>query len=169
MKNENTRISRTDIGLLAIRVILAVVFIFHGGQKLFGLFGGPGIEGFAGWLQSMGIPAATLNAYLAASAEFFGGVALLLGLATRIAVVPMIATMVVAILTVHPGAFSAKEGGMEYALTLAVVLAGIGLTGAGKLSVDALLSSCSKKCEEVTESRGGGDAKNLRHAPTPTS
>lgn len=159
MTNEDTHVRLNDFGLLAIRAILAVVFIYHGGQKLFGLFGGQGIDAFAGWLQSMDVPAATLNAYLAASAEFFGGIALLLGLATRFAVVPMIGTMVVAILMVHPNAFSAREGGMEYALTLAVVLFGIGLTGAGKISIDALLCSRTKHAKL---------ASAMSHAPLHT-
>ncbi len=141
-----------DLGLLAIRIMLGVVFIFHGGQKLFGMFGGPGIEGFAGWLGSMNVPAPTANAYLAAGAEFFGGIALLVGLGTRIAVVPLIATMVVAILMVHGHAFSIQEKGMEYPLTLAVVMAGIGLTGAGRFSLDAVLR---QKCHSENGTENG--------------
>ncbi len=149
MNKSDSNASLGDWGLLAIRMMLAAVFLFHGSQKLFGIFGGPGIEGFAGWLGSMNVPAPTINAYLAAGTEFFGGVALLLGVATRIAVIPMVVTMLVAIVTVHGSAFSAQEGGMEYPLTLAVVLAGIGLTGAGKLSLDARLITTLKAKREM--------------------
>jgi putative oxidoreductase len=121
--------------------MIAVVFLFHGSQKLFGAFGGPGLEGFAGWLASINVPAPTLNAYLAAGAEFFGGAALLLGLGTRLAVLPLVITMIVAIVMVHPDAFSARNNGMEYPLTLAVTLVGIGLTGAGRFSFDAAIGA----------------------------
>src|SRR5262245_13403487 len=119
----------TDIGLLLIRAVLAAVFIYHGGQKLFGLFGGYGITGTAGWMGSVGIPVPTLSAVLAGSAEFFGGLVLLAGTGARIAAVPMAFTMVVAILTAHRSAFDSRAGGMEYPLTLLVVLLGIALIG----------------------------------------
>ena len=135
------RIALNDLGLLIIRVMPAVVFMFHGSQKLFGAFDGPGMEKFTGGLETMGIPMPTANAYLAACAEFFGGLALLLGAGTRIAVIPLVVTMLVASFVAHGTAFSLASGGMEYALTLAVVTAGLGLTGAGRFSVDGLLSS----------------------------
>ena len=47
---------RTNLGLLAMRTMVGVVFVFHGGQKLFGLFGGNGLEATAGWMESIGIP-----------------------------------------------------------------------------------------------------------------
>jgi putative oxidoreductase len=128
-----------DVGLLLIRVMLGVVFVYHGSQKLFGAFGGPGLEGFAGFMTKMGLPMPYLQAVLAGSAEFFGGLALLLGLATRLAVVPMVVTMLVASFMVHGKAFSVQNGGMEYPLTLAVVLVGLGLTGPGALALDAVL------------------------------
>ena len=135
------RVTTLDVGLLLIRALPAVVFMFHGSQKLFGMFGGPGIDGFAGMLAQMGIPLPGLNAYLAASAEVFGGLLLLLGLGTRIAAVPLAVTMLVAALVVHGAAFSLQHNGMEYALTLAVVTAGLGFTGAGRLSLDAVLAT----------------------------
>ena len=63
-----------DIGLFLIRAVLAVVFIYHGSQKLFGWFGGHGIGGTAGWMESMGIPYPMLSAVLAGGTEFFGGI-----------------------------------------------------------------------------------------------
>lgn len=126
----------TDVGLLLIRAIVGIVFIYHGYHKLFG-----GLRGFADALDAMGLPLPMVSAALAACAEFFGGLALLLGVATRIAVVPMVFTMIVAILTAHRHAFSLQHGGMEYALTLGVVMLGLGLTGAGRLSVDGAMKS----------------------------
>ena len=61
-------------GLLLIRVMIGFVFFYHGGQKLFGIFGGYGIEGTAGFFASIGIPFPTLSVYLAGGAEFFGGI-----------------------------------------------------------------------------------------------
>lgn len=122
-----------DLGLFLMRAMLGVVFVFHGGQKLFGLFGGYGLEATAGWMESIGIPLPMVSAALASSTEFFGGLALLTGLGLRLASVPLTITMIVAALT-HTG-FSAQTGGMEYPLTLAIVTAGLGLTGGGRLAL----------------------------------
>lgn len=133
----NDRLQRgmTDAGLLGIRLMLGVVFAYHGSQKLFGTFGGPGIEGFAGFLASMGVPLPTLNAYLAGGAEFFGGLLLAVGFGARLASIPVAFTMFVAAFMVHGGAFGAQNNGMEYPLTLAVVTAGVGLVGPGRLTL----------------------------------
>jgi putative oxidoreductase len=55
----------TDTGLFLIRTVLAAVFVFHGSQKLFGWFGGYGIEGTAGWMETVGIPFPTVSALMA--------------------------------------------------------------------------------------------------------
>jgi putative oxidoreductase len=123
-----------DLGLLAMRVMLAVVFLFHGAQKLFGVFDGPGLEGFAGWLDSLGVPLPAVSAFLAALAEFGGGLALATGVGTRLVGVPLAFTMFVAAFAAHSG-FAAQSGGMEYPLTLAVMVVGLVLTGPGRLVV----------------------------------
>ena len=110
-----------------------IVFLFHGSQKLFGLFEGPGLEGMAGWLESLGVPFPMLSAALAGGAEFFGGLALITGLGSRLLSIPLTFTMLVACWT-HTG-FSAAQGGMEYPLLLAVLAAGLGLTGPGKYAL----------------------------------
>jgi len=124
-----------DIGLTLLRVILGVVFLAHGYQKLFVY----GIGGVTGTFTQMGIPAAHLSAYLATFAEFFGGIALLLGLFTRLAAIPVAFTMVVAILQVHlQGGFYAPKG-VEYPLTLLVGNIALVVAGGGAFALDNIL------------------------------
>jgi putative oxidoreductase len=130
---------RVDTGLLAMRVMIGVVFVFHGAQKLFGLFGGYGIDGTAGFMDSLGIPFPTLSAVLAGGAEFFGGLALITGFGQRLMSIPLVFTMLVASLTAHSG-FGAQSGGMEYPLTLAVMSAGLGLLGPGRFTLAGAFS-----------------------------
>lgn len=146
-----------NAGLLAIRIMVGVVFVFHGSQKLFGAFGGPGLEGFAGFLTQLQVPFPMASAVLAAVAEFGGGLALIAGVGTRAVALPLVVTMLVAAFKVHGSAFSAQAGGMEYALTLAVISAGLGLTGAGAFSVDHLLGSSLK-----TQTSGSGKIEPRR-------
>lgn len=133
---------RSDLGLLTLRLGLATVFMYHGSQKLFGAFGGPGLEGFTGYLTQLGIPFASLNAVLAASTEFFGGIALLVGLFVPLVSLPLVFTMLVAAFSAHQG-FNAAAGGNEYPLMLAFATAALGMLGAGHFSVQALLPPLS--------------------------
>ena len=135
-----SRSAMLDLGLLLIRLVLAAVFLFHGAQKLFGAFGGDGIEGFAANLENLKVPYPTLSAWLAGLAEFCAGIFLVIGWGMRIAIIPAIFTMLVAIVKVHPNAFSAQNKGMEYALTLGVVLLGLVFTGPGRFSLGSLFS-----------------------------
>lgn len=127
----------TNIALLSLRTILAVVFIFHGSQKLFGLFGGYGLTATGQYMESIGIPFGTVNAFLAGSTEFFGGILLLAGVFVPFVTIPMVITMLVASFVAHTG-FNAQTGGMEYSLTLAVVLASLGLLGGGDWTLERL-------------------------------
>lgn len=145
MSTSSLRGNSTNLGLLLIRVMLGVIFVFHGSQKLFGVFGGPGLEGFAGFLTQLHVPVPMVSAVLAAVAEFGGGLALLLGAGTRLAVIPVVITMLVAAFKVHGSAFSVQAGGLEYPLALAVITAAIGLTGAGELSVDHWLAKAGRR------------------------
>ena len=125
-----------DLGLLLLRTMLAVVFLWHGSQKLFGLFGGHGIDGTAVWLGSIGVPLPTLSAILAGASEFGGGLALVAGLAFRLTLPPLVFTMLIAAFVGHAGkGFDAQSGGMEYPLTLAVAVTALILTGPGRLRV----------------------------------
>jgi len=137
-----TPLFSNDIATLFPRIILALVFIFHGGQKMFGWFGGAGLEATAQFMNiNLDIP--VFLAFAAALAEFFGAIFLLLGLFTRISAFALGVTMLVAILTVHPDAFLLSEGGMEYTLTLLFMSVLAFILGPGKISLDAILF---KKC-----------------------
>ncbi|MDH5540560.1 MAG: DoxX family protein [Rhizobacter sp.] len=134
----------TDAGWapLALRIPVGIVFAAHGAQKLFGLFGGYGLEGTGQWMDSIGIHPGYWMALLAGGAEFFGGLALLIGLLVRPAAAALAVTMLVAIFSVHidKGLFMANNG-YEFALALLAVTVALLLSGAGRLSVDAGLAT----------------------------
>jgi putative oxidoreductase len=136
------RLVATDAGLapLALRVPVGIIFIAHGAQKLFGWFGGYGLEGTGKFMSSIGLDPGYLMALLAGSAEFFGGIALLLGLLVRPASAVLAFTMGVAIFGVHfsKGLFL-SNGGYEFGLALLAVTIALAVSGAGRLSVDELL------------------------------
>ena len=135
MKTLNLRNSTThDAALLLLRGITGTVFTYHGAQKLFGLFGGAGLTGFAGYLDSIGIPFPLANASLAAGAEFLGGLALLAGVGVGVASLPLIVTMLVACFALRANGFDSQKGGFEFPLTLGIVTAAIGLLGPGRFS-----------------------------------
>jgi putative oxidoreductase len=137
------RIAATRAGLapLAVRIPVGIIFMAHGSQKLFGWFGGYGLEGTGQWMGSVGLHPGYLMALLAGSAEFFGGLALLLGLLVRPAAAALGISMLVAILSVHisKGLFVANNG-YEYALALLAVSISLLVSGAGRASVDAVLA-----------------------------
>ena len=125
-----------DIGLAFLRVVVGAIFVAHGGQKLF-VFG---FDGVAGAFGQMGIPMAGIIGPFVALVEFFGGLALVTGLLTRIASLGLLSTMVVAILKVHlPNGFFAPTG-IEFPLSLLGSTAMIALTGAGSLSLDGIIA-----------------------------
>ncbi|RTE85836.1 MULTISPECIES: DoxX family protein [Gammaproteobacteria] len=129
-------------GALALRVPVGIILAAHGAQKLFGWFGGYGLEGTGQWMASIGLAPGVLMAFLAGGAEFFGGLALVLGVLTRPAAVLNAITMVVAIFAVHfQNGFFMSNGGYEYALALLAATVSLALSGAGKLSVDQKLAS----------------------------
>jgi len=132
--------SRGGVAALVLRVPVGLTLAAHGAQKLFGWFGGYGLEGTGQWMASIGLEPGTLMALLAGSAEFFGGLALVLGLLTRPAALVSAFTMLVAIFTVHIGnGLFMSNNGYEYALSLFAVTLALTIQGAGRFALDNLL------------------------------
>ena len=129
-------------GPLALRIPVGLIFAAHGAQKLFGWFGGYGLEGTGQWMGSIGLNPGYLMALLAGSAEFFGGLALVFGLLVRPAAAALAFAMLVAIFSVHidKGLFVANNG-YEFGLALFAVAVSLVVTGAGRASLDAALVS----------------------------
>jgi putative oxidoreductase len=125
----------SDIGLLLIRLVLAAVFIYHGAGKLFGVFGGNGIRATAAFFDGLGIPMPTAAAWLQGILEFFGGILIGLGVLTRIVCIPLSLSMFVAVFVAHWGKWDVRAGGMEFALTLAVVLLSLAMIGPGRFAL----------------------------------
>ncbi|MBU3016463.1 DoxX family protein [Paraglaciecola agarilytica] len=138
--------SQAGLSALALRIPVGIIFIAHGAQKLFGAFGGYGLEGTGQWMASIGLEPGYTLAFLAGSAEFFGGIALLVGLLTRPAAVVLAITMLVAIFSVHisNGLFMANNG-YEYALALLAASVSLMFSGAGKLSIDSAIAARSEQ------------------------
>lgn len=131
-----------NVASLILRVPTGIIFMAHGAQKLFGAFGGYGLEGTGQWMASMGIEPGYLMALLSGSGEFFGGLAILIGLLTRPAAAVLAFTMLIAILTVHiSNGLFASNNGYEYALALMTTSVALALLGGGKASLDRLLLS----------------------------
>jgi putative oxidoreductase len=135
-------------GTLIPRFVLGIVFVFHGGQKLFGLFGGePGtIDNLAGFIASWGWPLPRVQAYAVGVTEFFGGACLLLGLMTRFWALGLAVTMAVAALKVHwpngfgglPAEAGSVKPGWEYNFVLGVLALSLAVQGGGALSLDEM-------------------------------
>lgn len=129
---------------LALRLSAGVIFVAHGAQKLFGSFGGNGLEATGQWMASIGLEPGYLMALAAGSAEFFGGIALLIGLLTRPAAVVLAITMLVAIVTVHlSNGLFLSNGGYEFGLALLGISVALVFSGGGKFSLDRKLSGSS--------------------------
>jgi putative oxidoreductase len=126
-----------ELALLALRVVVGLFFVGHGAQKLFGSFGGHGVPGTAGFMESLGLKPGRQQAIAAGTAEFAGGALLVLGLGTPLAAAMLIGVMTVAIVTVH-----AKNGpwvtdsGWEYNAVLIAVAFALAGAGPGEVSLD---------------------------------
>jgi len=133
--------------LLIVRVFLGVIFFAHGAQKLFGVFGGPGLKGTIGYFRSsLGVPPAL--AVLVALVECFGGLAVFVGLLTRLAALGLAVIMLVAVAKVHwrngfflnmslqPG----KGHGFEFNFALIGMALALLVGGGGAKSIDRLIA-----------------------------
>src|SRR5262245_11986353 len=126
---------QSDLSLLALRVIVGAIFTAHGAQKLF-VFG---IAGVQGAFTKMGAPLPELTGPLVAGLEFFGGIALVMGLLTRLFALGLVADMLGAILLVHLANGFFAPSGIEFVLMLFGASLALVVGGAGNFSVDAVL------------------------------
>ncbi|MCC4834283.1 DoxX family protein [Shewanella sp. 10N.7] len=126
---------------LVLRIPVGLIFMAHGAQKLFAWFGGYGLEGTGQWMESIGLAPGVLMAFLAGSAEFVGGLFIILGLLTRPTALVLAITMLVALFTVHfeNGLFMVNNG-YEFALSLVVISTALMLQGGGRLSIDNVIA-----------------------------
>ncbi|MGG1532513.1 DoxX family protein [Brevibacillus agri] len=121
-----------DIGLLIIRLVVGLSFAGHGAQKLFGWFGGYGLKGTGGWLESIGVKPGVTMALLAGLAELVGGLLFAAGVGTWVGALLIVFTMLVAIVKVHgQNGYWVTQNGYEYNLTLIAVAIGVALIGPG--------------------------------------
>lgn len=158
-----------SVGLLLLRLGVGGTLMSHGYPKL---FGGPdkkgpeavakmlgpnwqpalersGPKAFASGLDSMGVPYPLAGAYASGIAEFFGGMALILGAKTRLAAIPVLLNMGVAIWKVHWKNGFYGEGGFEFPLSLATGAATLELTGPGAFSVDGVISLLRRRARKL--------------------
>jgi putative oxidoreductase len=131
-------------GLSVLRLCVGAIFVAHGAQKLFGVWGGPGLSGTTSMMTGLGLPYPSVMAILLTLSEFCGGILLLLGWLTPWASVSLVIAMIVAIWKVHgPNGFfmnwantPGQGHGIEYNLALAGALLCLLLAGPGALSID---------------------------------
>jgi putative oxidoreductase len=121
-----------DLGLLIIRLVVGLTFVGHGAQKLFGWFGGYGLKGTGGWLESIGLKPGVTMALLAGLGELVGGLLFAAGVGTWVGALLIALTMLVAIIKVHgANGYWATQNGYEYNLVLIAVAIGVALIGPG--------------------------------------
>ena len=140
---------RKDWGIAVLRAAVGGIFVAHGVQKL-AVFG---ISGLAGFMSQLGIPFPTLSAVAVTAAELGGGLALLAGLFTRWAALPLAFSMAVAAVTVHLKAGFFLPDGVEYVLTLFLASIALVLTGSGSFSIDRLLEKRAQERSPVAAER----------------
>jgi putative oxidoreductase len=129
-----------NIGRLLLRGVVGPLFVGHGTQKLFGWFGGHGIEGTSGFFEQLGLRPAKRHATAAGWSETAGGALLTLGAFTPLAQAMLTGVMVTAIRKVHaPNGPWVTANGYEYNLTLIALAAALTETGPGRPSVDSAL------------------------------
>jgi len=131
-----------NTGVLLLRLAVGLTLSAHGSQKLFGWFGGPGLDSTGPFFEErLGFRPGRRHALLAGVAEPGGGLLLAIGLLKPFATAATISVMFVAVFSFHiQKGFFAYNGGYEYNLLLAVAALALAFTGSGSLSIDALLN-----------------------------
>lgn len=133
--------SENGLDPMPLRLGAGAIFAAHGAQKLFGWFGGYGLEGTGGWMETVGLSPGYLMALMAGSAEFLGGLLLVVGLLVRPSALLLALTMLVAIFAVHvEHGFFMADNGYEYALALLATSIALFIRGAGSYSIDSKLA-----------------------------
>jgi putative oxidoreductase len=124
---------------LATRAATGLLLVPHGMQKLFGMFGGGGLEGTAGFLGSVGYPAPYLMAMLIGCVEVFGGLAIAVGFLTRFAAISVAIFMFFAVMFHLPNGFFWTAKGFEYPLLWGIAALFFAVHGAGAFSAEKAL------------------------------
>src|SRR5215207_11490809 len=125
-------------GIALLRIVVGIVFVMHGQQKLFEM----GVGGVAGFFASLGVPAPQLAAIVVSLLETVGGVALIFGVLTRLFGLLLTGDVLVAMLLVHrPNGFFVGNGGVELVLLLAAAALALALTGPGAMALENVLQS----------------------------
>ncbi|MGW1882740.1 DoxX family protein [Streptomyces sp. NPDC001970] len=131
-------VSAADVGMLLLRLAVGVILAGHGAQKLFGWFGGPGLDATAGGFAKLGYEPGLFFAGLAGASEFLGGLGLAVGLLTPLAAAASIGVMINAMsVATDMSLWSAAGPAFAYPMVLAVAALTIAAVGPGRLSLDA--------------------------------
>lgn len=122
-----------------LRLALGIIMIAHGAQKVFGVWGGPGMTKFLANPAPMGLQPSWLWMGAAAFAELVGGALVLFGLFTRLGALMIVPVMLVAMFGVHWGSFFMSSRGIEYTVALLGMALALLISGGGRASVDETL------------------------------
>ncbi len=175
MSNSIAEIATLSTGLLVARVVLGLLMAAHGTQKLLGWFGGHGIAGTAGFMESLGFRPGRLFATVAASTEVASGLLVAFGLLGPVGPALMLSVMIVAAISTHwkNGVF-ASANGIEVPLLYATGAIALALTGPGAYSLDAALGLARRWTPDVAwialaVGALGGAANLMARRPAPVA